>query len=90
MDINYFSVFLEFINSHFSIDFETIDIQEVDICSSKGKVLIILTVFKILKIHYKHFWGEVLNKYILVYSGIRFSRNLHKQKPYLQSKSIDN
>ena len=38
----------------------------------------ILTDFKILKIHYKHFWGEFLNKYNLVYSGIRFSKNLYE------------
>ena len=28
----------------------------------------ILTIFKILKIHHKHFWMEFLNKYTLVYS----------------------
>ena len=78
MSINYFSVFLEFINSHFSIDFETIDVQEVERCSFKGKVLMILTILKILKIHYKHFWLEFLNKYILVYSEIRFSEDLYR------------
>ena len=38
----------------------------------------ILTVFKILKIHYKHFWLEFLNKYSLVYSEIRLCKNLYR------------
>ena len=38
----------------------------------------ILTIFKILKIHNKHFWLEFLNKYTLVYSEIRFSKNLYQ------------
>ena len=47
-------------------------------CSFKGKVLMILTIFKILKIHYKHFWLEFLNKYTLVYSEICFNKNLYQ------------
>ena len=38
----------------------------------------ILTIFKILKIHYKHFWLEFLNKYNLVYSEIRFNKNVYR------------
>ena len=63
MSINYFSVFLEFINWHFSIDFETINVQKKNRCSFKRKVLIILKIFNILKIHYKHFSLDFLNKY---------------------------
>ena len=50
----------------------------------------ILTIFKILKIHYKHFWMEFLNKYTLVYSKYVSVKTCIAQKPYLQSKSIDN
>ena len=38
----------------------------------------ILTIFKILKIHDKHFWLEFLNKCTLVYSEMRFSKNLYQ------------
>ena len=69
---------------------QTIDVQEVERCSFKGKVLMILTIFKILKIHYKHFWMEFLNKYTLVYSKYVSVKTCIAQKPYLQSKSIDN
>ena len=54
------------------------DVQEVDRCSFKEKVLMILTIFKILKIHCKHFWLGFLNKYILVYWEIRFSKNVYR------------
>ena len=78
MSINYFSVFLEFINWHFSIDFETINVQKKNRCSFKRKVLIILKIFNILKIHYKHFSLDFLNKYTWVYSEIGFSKNLYQ------------
>ena len=38
----------------------------------------ILAIFKILKMHYKHFWLEFLNKYTFVYSEICFSKNLYQ------------
>ena len=53
------------------------DVQEVYICSLKGKVLMTLTILKILKIHCKDFWTEFLNKYSLAYSKIRFSKSLY-------------
>ena len=43
----------------------------------------ILTVFKILKIHYKHFWLEFLNKCTLVYSETRFSKNVYQRETIL-------
>ena len=46
-------------------------------CSVKRKVLMILIIFKILKIHYKHLAG-VFNKYTLVYSEKRFSKILYQ------------
>ena len=62
-----------------------IDVQKVDICSFKGKVL---TIFKILKIHYKDFWLEFLNKYTLDYSKIRFSKNLYHTE-FIFAKQIN-
>ena len=37
-----------------------------------------ILMFTILKIHYNRFWLEFLNKYTIVYSEIRFSKNLYR------------
>ena len=50
----------------------------------------ILTIFKILKIHYKHFRMEFLYKYTLVYRKYVLVKTCIVQKSYLHSKSIDN
>ena len=62
-----------------SIDFETIIVPDVDrLCSFKENVLMILTIVKILKIHYNHFWLEFLNKFAIIYSKICYSKNLYR------------